>query len=158
MIVAADSRDIPAVRELFEEYQRGLDVSLCFQDFAAEVALLPGSYVPPAGGLWLAREPEGLAGCVALRPLGAGAAELKRLYVRGAFRGRGLGRALARHAIAHARAAGHRELKLDTLPAMAQAQALYARLGFRDIAPYNDNPVGGVRFMALDLAVTSPGS
>lgn len=150
-IVAATAADIPRVRELFEEYQRGLGVSLCFQGFDAELAGLPGDYVPPRGGLWLAIEPEGLAGCVALRPIGDGAAELKRLYVRDAFRGRGLGRALARHAIEFARAAAHREVKLDTLPAMAAAQSLYAALGFRDTAAYNDNPVGGVRFMALRL-------
>jgi putative acetyltransferase len=158
-IRAATAADIPAVRGLFEEYQRGLGVSLCFQGFDAELAGLPGDYAPPRGGLWLADEPEGLAGCVALRALDPATAELKRLFVRDAFRGRGIGRLLALRAIAFARAAGYSEVKLDTLPRMAQAQTLYAALGFRDIAPYNDNPVGGVRFMGLDLrAVSSPAS
>lgn len=151
-IAAAGPGDLARVRELFEEYQRSLGVSLCFQGFDAELAGLPGDYVPPRGGLWLASEAGGLAGCVALRPIDGAAAELKRLYVRPAFRGRGLGRSLAQHAIAHARAAGYRELRLDTLPSMRGAQSLYAALGFRDIAPYNDNPVDGVRFMGLELA------
>ena len=150
---------MPAVRALFEEYQRGLGVSLCFQGFEAELAGLPGDYAPPRGGLWLAEQPGGLAGCVALRPLDTGSAELKRLFVREAFRGRGLGRLLARHAIDFAREARYAEVKLDTLPRMAEAQALYGALGFRDIAPYNVNPIGGVRFMGLDLArVTSRAS
>jgi len=158
MIVAAAPGDLAAVRALFEEYQRGLGVSLCFQGFDAELAGLPGDYAPPSGGLWLAQEAEGLAGCVALRRLAGDVAELKRLYVRDAFRGRGLGRALAGHAIAHAAVAGYSQVKLDTLPRMSQAQALYSALGFRDIEPYNDNPIGGVRFMGLDLAVKSRAS
>lgn len=158
-IRAAGPADVASIRALFAEYRRGLGVSLCFQSFDAEMAGLPGEYTPPRGGLWLAHEAEGLAGCVALRPADAASAELKRLYVRPAFRGRGLGRALAQHAIAHASRAGYRQLKLDTLPSMREAQALYAALGFRDIAPYNDNPVEGVRFMGLDLArVTSRAS
>ena len=150
-IRAATAADIASVRALFGEYQSGLGVSLCFQGFDAELAGLPGDYVPPRGGLWIAEEAEGPAGCVALRPLDSGAAELKRLFVRDAFRGRGLGRMLALRAIGFAREAGYPEVRLDTLPRMAEAQALYAALGFRDIAPYNDNPVGGVRFMGLDL-------
>ena len=150
-IRAAGSQDIPACRELFTEYQRSLGVSLCFQGFDRELAELPGAYVPPRGGLWLACVGSELAGCVALRPLGQGDAEMKRLYVRPAFRGHRLGRALAELVIDAARGAGHRTLKLDTLPSMKEAQALYERLGFVDIAPYNDNPVGGVRFLGLSL-------
>jgi len=150
-IRAAGPQDIPACRELFTEYQRSLGVSLCFQGFDRELAGLPGTYVPPRGGLWLAYVGPDLAGCVALRPLKPGEAEMKRLYVRPGFRGHHLGRALAELVIDAARSAGHRTLKLDTLPAMKEAQALYERLGFVDIAPYNDNPIGGVRFLALPL-------
>ena len=150
-ILAAGAADVAACRELFLEYQRSLGVSLCFQGFDQELASLPGDYIPPLGGLWLALAGETLAGCVALRPLAPGEGEMKRLYVRPAFRGRKLGEALARHAIGAAREAGYRTLKLDTLPSMAEAQGLYERLGFVDIAPYNDNPIGGVRFLALAL-------
>jgi len=150
-IRAAGSQDIPACRELFTEYQRSLGVSLCFQGFDRELAELPGAYVPPRGGLWLACVGDDLAGCVALRALGPGEAEMKRLYVRPDFRGHRLGRMLAELVIDAARAAGHRTLKLDTLPSMKEAQALYERLGFVDVAPYNDNPVDGVRFLALSL-------
>ena len=156
MIAQVTPADIPACRALFEEYQRGLGVSLCFQGFDRELDNLPGDYVPPRGGLWIAREEGEAVGCVALRPLSAQAAELKRLYVRASHRGRSLGRALAAQAIEAARFAGYREIRLDTLPTMAEAQGLYARLGFRDTAPYNDNPVDGVRFMALTLPGPAP--
>jgi N-acetylglutamate synthase-like GNAT family acetyltransferase len=151
IIRAARDADIPACRELFLEYERSIGVSLCFQGFERELATLPGDYVPPRGGLWIVEAEGALAGCVALRPIDAGAAEMKRLYVRSEFRGRQLGLALARHVIATSRALGYRTLKLDTLPSMSDAQRLYARLGFVDTAPYNDNPVAGVRFMALAL-------
>ena len=148
---ALDERSIGDCRQLFVEYQRGLGVSLCFQGFDAELAGLPGDYAPPRGRLWLARKAGKPAGCVALRPLFHRDAEMKRLYVRPAHRGSGLGRILAELAIAEARALGYETLKLDTLPAMHAAQNLYAKLGFRDTAPYNENPVGGVRFLARDL-------
>jgi ribosomal protein S18 acetylase RimI-like enzyme len=144
--------DIDACRELFREYERSLGVSLCFQGFDRELAALPGDYVPPRGGLWVAEAEGGLAGCVAVRPLADDAAEMKRLYVRPAYRGRRAGLALARQAIESARRAGYRTLKLDTLPSMAEAQRLYAQLGFVETAPYNDNPVEGVRFLSLALA------
>src|SRR6185503_9812979 len=128
---------------------------LCFQGFDEELAGLPGDYAAPCGGLWLAQAGPVLAGCVALRPLGASEAEMKRLYVRPAFRGRGLGRRLAEHAIEAARALGYETLKLDTLPTMLEAQALYTRMGFVPVAPYNDNTIGGVKFLALKL---DPGS
>ena len=148
---ARDARSIEEVRELLAEYQRGLGVSLCFQGFDAELAGLPGDYAPPRGRLWIARRKGVAAGCVALRPLFHRDAEMKRLYVRGVHRGSGLGKLLAQLAIAEARALGYATLKLDTLPAMHAAQKLYAKLGFCETAPYNENPVGGVRFMALDL-------
>jgi len=150
-IRAAAAQDLPACRELFTEYQDALGVSLCFQGFDRELAELPGAYVPPRGGLWLAQVGTDLAGCVALRPLNPDEAEMKRLYVRAGFRGHRIGLTLAKLVIDTARAAGYRTLKLDTLPAMKEAQILYVRLGFVDVAPYNDNPIGGVRFLALAL-------
>lgn len=146
---AAD--DLARVRELFLEYQSALEVDLCFQGFERELAGLPGSYAPPDGRLLLAWAGPEPAGCVALRRQGADAAEIKRLYVRPAFRGRGLGAALARAAMAAASEAGYAKLVLDTLPQMAEAQALYRSLGFRDIAPYYANPVPGARYLGLYL-------
>lgn len=148
---ARDSDDVAHCRELFTEYQRGIGVSLCFQGFDRELASLPGDYAPPRGRLFLALDGGDPVGCVALRPLQSGDAEMKRLYVRSSMRGTGLGRRLAQAAIEAARGLGYERLKLDTLPAMRAAQSLYAALGFRDIAPYNDNPVADVRFMALEL-------
>jgi ribosomal protein S18 acetylase RimI-like enzyme len=150
-IRAATAQDIDACHELFTEYQQSLGVSLCFQGFDRELAELPGAYVPPRGGLWIAHVGTELAGCVALRPLGPDEAEMKRLYVRPAFRGHRLGRALAELVIDAARAVGYRTLKLDTLPSMKEAQAMYEKLGFLDVAPYNDNRIEGVRFLALPL-------
>ena len=148
---ALDAASIAQCRELFVEYQQGLGVSLCFQGFDAELASLPGDYAPPRGRLLLARKGTKPVGCVALRPLFHRDAEMKRLYVRRVSRGSGLGRRLAERVIAEARALGYEVLKLDTLPTMHAAHTLYATLGFRDTAPYNDSPASGVRFLALDL-------
>ena len=142
---------IDACRGLFREYQRSLGVSLDFQGFEAELAGLPGDYAPPRGRIFLATLDGAVAGCAALRPLAAGDCEMKRLYLRPAARGAGAGRALALAVIDAARGLGYRRILLDTLPEMAAAQSLYARLGFREIAPYNDNPIAGTRFMALFL-------
>lgn len=147
--------DVEACRALFVEYQRELGVSLCFQGFDRELATLPGDYARPRGRLWLARSGGEPAGCVALRPLGPGVAEMKRMYVRPAHRGTGLGRRLAELAIATARELGYERLVLDTLPQLQTALALYARLGFVDTKKYNDNPIEGVRFLALDLGPIS---
>ena len=152
LVEATTPERVETCRELFREYQRGLGVSLCFQGFDRELAGLPGDYAPPRGRLYLALAGGKPAGCAALRPLFHRDAEIKRLYVRPAYRGSGLGRILAVRIIEEARALGYDNLKLDTLPGMKAAQRLYEDLGFRDTAPYNDNPVGGVRFMALDLA------
>ena len=151
IVAASTPAEIAACRDLFVAYQRALGVSLCFQNFDQEVAGLPGDYAPPRGGLWLAWMDEVPVGCVALRPLGASDAEMKRLYVSGAHRGHGLGRALARTAIGAAAALGYRALRLDTLPSMMEAQKLYEELGFVPIGPYNDNPIAGTRFLELDL-------
>jgi len=148
----ASPADFTIARTLFEEYGASLGVDLAFQDFATELATLPGAYVPPTGALLLAELEGEVVGCVALRPLEPPlVAELKRLYVRAAGRGHGLGSALTLAALDQARAAGYRRIRLDTLPGMTQAQALYRQLGFRDIPPYRYNPVPGTRFMELDL-------
>jgi ribosomal protein S18 acetylase RimI-like enzyme len=144
--------DLTIARTLFEEYGASLGFDLGFQDFDGELARLPGAYVPPAGALLLADLDGEVVGCVALRPLEPPlVAELKRLYVRAAGRGHGLGSALSLAALDRARAAGYRRVRLDTLPGMTQAQVLYRQLGFREILPYRYNPVPGTMFMELDL-------
>jgi putative acetyltransferase len=148
---ALDARAVEACRGLFVEYQQGLGVSLSFQGFEQELAALPGDYARPRGRLLIARIAGEPAGCVALRPLGAGDAEMKRLYVRPAFRGMGIGRMLAECVLDEARALGYATLKLDTLPAMKEAQRMYEELGFVATDPYNDTPIDGVRFLSLAL-------
>ena len=144
--------DLPVVRELFEEYAAGLGVDLCFQGFVEEVAALPGRYAPPAGGVWLAEMDGSVTGCIALRPLAGDQAEMKRLYVRPAFRGSGVGRALAEHLLAAAARLGYRQVCLDTLPSMAGAITLYRSLGFTEVEPYCHNPVPGALFLGRGLA------
>lgn len=136
------------VRALFLEYARELGFSLCFQGFDQELLKLPGAYAPPGGALLLALG----RGCVALRPLQAATAEMKRLYVRPAVRGQGLGRELAEAAIHEARALGHARLVLDTIAGtMERAIAMYRALGFREIAPYYDNPIPNALYLELRL-------
>ena len=152
----ASPADLAIARTLFEEYGASLGVDLAFQDFDTELATLPGAYVPPAGALLLAEVNDEVVGCVALRPLEPPlVAELKRLYVRQAGRGLGLGSALTTAALEHARVAGYRWVRLDTLPSMSRAQALYRDLGFYKIPAYRHNPVPGTMFMEIDLTATS---
>jgi putative acetyltransferase len=156
---ASSDDQIALARELFLEYAKALSVDLCFQDFTSELQELPGKYAFPAGRLLLvyyndAAASERLAGCGALRPLSAEICEMKRLYVRPEFRGRGIGRALTLALLSAAREIGYHALRLDTLPEMREAHKLYEELGFREIAPYCANPVEGVRYLELDLSVS----
>lgn len=152
LIRPAAEADLDDIRALFREYAEGLGVDLGFQGFEAELAALPGRYAPPEGAMLIARAPDGAAlGCVAVRPLGGGDCEMKRLYVRPQGRGMALGRALAEAIIAAGAAAGHRRMVLDTLATMRPALALYRSLGFRETAPYYDNPLPGAVYLARAL-------
>jgi len=148
---------ISQVRELFLEYAQSLGFSLCFQNFDQELAGLPGEYAPPAGRLLLAEYEGQLAGCVALhklelRHLDDSICEMKRLYLRAQFRGKGLGGALAERIIAEARQIGYKRMRLDTVePVMKDAVAMYRKLGFREIPPYCKNPIAGALYMELQL-------
>jgi GNAT superfamily N-acetyltransferase len=143
--------ELPVVRELIEEYVSLLGIDLDFQEIDLELADLAAVYGPPDGRILLAVADETAAGCVALRPLEDDCCELKRLYVRPAFRGSGIGRALALAAIDAAGALGYGRIRIDTLPQMGAARKLYASLGFREIEPYRFNPVLGTAFMELAL-------
>ena len=151
--VEATSLDqIAKARQLFREYSAWLGIDLCFQNFEKELAELPGDYVPPNGRLLLAYDNGELVGCVALRKIGDGSCEMKRLFVRDRFRGKGIGRLLIETIIRNAKEIGYERMLLDTLPPrMNDAIALYRSIGFNEIAPYYDNPVEGAIFMELRL-------
>ncbi len=149
---AASPAQIAQVRELFLEYAESLGFNLCFQSFDEELARLPGDYAPPDGRLYLAEFEGELAGCGALRRLDPGTCEMKRLYLRPKFRGKGLGRTLAEELIAVARSIGYERMRLDTVePVMKAAVSMYRDLGFHEIAPYRENPIAGALYMELIL-------
>ncbi len=151
-IVPANSPDhFLAARDLFVEYAENLGVDLCFQGFQEELDGLPGAYAPPDGRLLLAIDGDRAAGCVAIRKLGDGTCEMKRLYVKSAYRGQGLGRRLAEAVIAEARAIGYRKMRLDSLTSLEEAAGLYRSLGFVEIPPYRYNPLPDAVFMELSL-------
>jgi ribosomal protein S18 acetylase RimI-like enzyme len=148
----AETREqIEEVKSLLCEYEASLGVSLCFQGFERELAELPGEYAPPGGRLLLALVADQAIGCVALRRLDGETCEMKRLYLRPGFRGRGAGRLLAVAIIAEARKIGYKKMRLDTLPSMREAMALYETLGFKRIEAYRHNPVEGAIFAELNL-------
>jgi GNAT superfamily N-acetyltransferase len=150
---------ISATREIFREYAGSLGIDLCFQNFEAEMARLPGEYARPGGCLLLAFVDSALAGCGALRPLPesdyANACEMKRLYVRPAFRRFGLGRVLAQALLDEAQQIGYSEVLLDTLDDMEAARELYASLGFEEIPPYYYNPIPGAHYLKATIGATS---
>jgi putative acetyltransferase len=149
---AESPAQIAQARELFLEYAQSLGFSLCFQNFDKELAELPGDYAPPEGRLLLAEYGGQLAACVALHKLEPCICEMKRLYLRPQFRGKGLGRALAERIIAEARQIGYQRMRLDTVePVMKDAVAMYRKLGFTEIAPYCSNPIAGAMYMELEL-------
>jgi ribosomal protein S18 acetylase RimI-like enzyme len=155
---AHSAEHIEQARRLFKEYAALLGIDLCFQNFETELANLPGDYGPPQGRLLLASQNGSLAGCVALRKIGPRVCEMKRLFVRPAFRGQGLGRQLINEIIREAKEIGYERMRLDTLPPqMNAAIALYRSLGFKEIKAYYNNPVAGALFMEMNLAMTDIG-
>jgi len=147
--------ELEEVRSLFREYADSLGVDLCFQGFDQELRTLPGEYLRPKGRLLLARWKNQVAGCVALREIGPGVCEMKRLYLRPAYRSLGIGRTLALRCVREASTAGYQSMRLDSLPSMTSALTLYRELGFQEIPPYRNNPVEGAVFLELQLG-TSP--
>jgi ribosomal protein S18 acetylase RimI-like enzyme len=155
LLPPVSAQDWQDTRDIFTEYARSLAVDLCFQGFDEELAQLPGDYAPPRGALLLAKVDGAVAGCCALRPLDTAdypnAAEMKRLYVRKAFRGFGLGRQLAQAILDEARTSGYSCVLLDTLDDMEAARALYEDLGFEEIPPYYHNPHAGAHYLKADI-------
>jgi ribosomal protein S18 acetylase RimI-like enzyme len=151
-VQAESAEQFDEVRELWREYAAWLQADLCFQNFEQELSGLPGRYAPPAGRLLLALSDDKLAGCIALREIGAGVCEMKRLYVRPGFRGQGVGRKLTTLLIEEARRIGYERMRLDTLPAqMNEAVRVYRSLGFTEIEPYYPTPLAGTLYMELKL-------
>jgi ribosomal protein S18 acetylase RimI-like enzyme len=149
---ATTPAEIQRARELFQEYEAALGISLCFQNFEQELAGLPGDYAPPNGRLLLAREYDQVMGCIALRQLGPTTCEMKRLFVRPEYRDRGLGRVMVEAIIEEARKIGYTHVRLDTIAdRMDRAVSLYKSIGFVEIPPYRNNPVDTATFMELDL-------
>lgn len=146
---------VDQVRALFKEYANSLDIDLCFQNFETELSCLPGDYAPPRGALFIAKLANEMVGCCALRPLDTAdypnACEMKRLYVRPALRGYGLGRRLVEAVMGAAQQAGYAYVLLDTLSEMETARAMYQELGFTEVAPYYYNPIEGAHYLMARL-------
>ena len=156
VVAVSSDQQLRDVRDLFDEYWRAFAFDPCFQSFADEIAALPGDYASPMGRLALAVERDGvdadrIAGCIALRPLSKQRCEMKRLYVRDAFRGCGAGRALVEWLLEQARAIGYTEMYLDTMPSMNHAIALYERFGFVRCGSYSTEPTAGALCFRLSL-------
>ena len=151
IVQATTPSQIQTIRDLFREYEAFLQVDLCFQHFEEELASLPGKYAPPQGALLLASAAGQAAGCAAMRPLAQGVCEMKRLYVRPPYLGRGLGKKLALRVIESARTAGYARMRLDTLEKLRPALSLYTGLGFQTCTPYYENPLSGVIYMEMAL-------
>ena len=152
MIVQAETeKNLELARNIFKEYAASLDFDLDFQDFEEELSDLPGQYASPEGCLLVAMYGEKPAGCIGLRKIGHGICEMKRLYVKPQFRGLGIGRALAEAIIEEAREIKYARMRMDTVPSMEKARALYVSLGFKKIKAYRYNPIPGSEFMELAL-------
>jgi putative acetyltransferase len=151
IVRAGSSEHFEMVRLLFTEYASTLSFDLCFQDFEHELVVLPGDYAPPGGSLLLAFEEGEPVGCVAVRKLEGSTCEMKRLYVRPASRGKGIGRRLAEEIVRVAGELGYRSMRLDTIPGMVEAISLYRSIGFTEVDPYRHNPIEGALFMSLEL-------
>jgi len=151
IVQVATSAHLNEIKRLFQEYAASLGFGLDFQEYEKEFAELPGEYALPHGRLYLAQYDNEIAGCVALRRLEGSQCEMKRMYVRPEFRGKGIGRAMAEKAISEARDIGYTRMRLDTIDTMKPAIALYKSLGFTPIAPYRYNPISGASYMELVL-------
>ena len=151
LIQVESEEHLVCLRELFKEYEKSLGFDLDFQDFENELAELPGEYAAPDGCLLLAFYGENLAGCAGLRKLEQGICEMKRMYVRPNFRGKGIGRVMSVRIIEIARAIGYERMRLDTIDTMRIAISLYKSLDFKKIEPYRHNPVNGASYMELLL-------
>ena len=147
----ATGADIPHVQQMLREYVKWIGLDLAFQEIDAELDGLPGDYAPPLGALFVAVEGDRYLAMIALRPIEGTVGEMKRLYVRPVARGRGLARRLIARLCEEARRLNYTELRLDTLPMMGEAQALYEASGFVDIEPYYDTPIAGTRFMSKKI-------
>lgn len=149
--IAESGKSLDTIRELFREYEQYIGIDLCFQDFENELKSLPGAYARPQGRLYLIESGGEIAGCAALRKFDDHACEMKRLYVREKFRGRGLGRQAAELIVAEARKIGYERMMLDTLHTMTEAITLYESLGFKNVPEYRNNPIAGAVFMEMKL-------
>ena len=148
---ANTTQNLEFARALFKEYAVSLGFDLDFQDFKEELVNLPGDYTPPDGCLLIAFWQEQVTGCVALRKFEDRICEMKRLYVKPQFQGKGIGKALTEAIIEKARKIGYFRMCLDTILSMDRARTLYLSLGFKEIAPYRYNPIKGAAFMELGL-------